>query len=56
MKSFENMKNGINNIDLSVIRFAKSTIAPFIHRSQVGVKYILNNSNISRIINVYIRN
>ena len=55
MKSFENIKTEINNTDLIVIRFVKSTVAWFIHWSQVGIKYILNNFNISGIINVYIR-
>ena len=56
MESFENIKIGINNIDLLVIRFVKFTVASFIHRFQVGIKYNLNNFNISCIINVYIRN
>ena len=47
MESFENIKIGTNDIDLVVIRFVKSTVDSFIHRSQVGIKYILNNFNIS---------
>ena len=31
MKSFENIKTEINNTDLIVIRFVKSTVASFIH-------------------------
>ena len=55
MESFENIKIGINNIHLLVITFVKSTVASqFIHQSYVDIKYILNNFNISRIINVYI--
>ena len=52
MESFENTKIMINNIDLLVIRFAKSTVTSFIHQSQVEVKYILNSFNISHIINI----
>ena len=55
MESFENIKIGINNIDLLVITFVKPTVASqFIHQSYVEIKYILNNFNISCIINVYI--
>ena len=50
MESFENIKIGINNIDLLVNGFVKFTVASFIHQSQVGIKYIPNN------IHVYIRN
>ena len=47
MERFENIKIGINDIDLLVIRFVKSTVDSFIHQSQVGIKHILNNFDIS---------
>ena len=56
MERLENIKIGTNNIDLLVITFVKSTVASLIHRSQVGIKYNLNNFTISCIINVYINN
>ena len=56
MESLGSIKFEINKIDLLVIGFVKSTVASFIQRSHIGIKYILNKFNISRIINVYIRN
>ena len=47
MERFENIKIGINDIDLFVIRFVRSTVDSFIHRSQVGIKHILNNFDVS---------
>ena len=39
MESFENIKIGINDIDLLVIDYVKSTVATYNHRSRVGIKY-----------------
>ena len=46
MESSENIKIGINNIDLLVVEFVKFSVASFIHQSQVGIKYILNNIHV----------
>ena len=46
MESSDNIKIGINNIDFLVIGFVKFAVASFIHQSQVGIKYILNNIHV----------
>ena len=56
MESFVIIEIGMNNIDILVIGFVKSTVTSFNLQSQVGIKYIMNNVNISHIKYLYICN